>query len=407
VNSRKTVAVIGQGYVGLPLSVAAVDAGWKVYGIDIDAEKIKSLKAGISYIEDIAGKDLQNSLKLGFIPTLDFEVLSQAEIVVICVPTPLGDDSATPNLTPLISAVEKIAEFAIQGTLIINESTSFPTTVRELIPTTVRRVKPDLELLFAVAPERVDPGNKKWSYKATPRLVAGLTEEASKLAISFYASFCEKVVEVATPEVAEFSKLLENSFRQVNIALVNELAPLARSIGINIFDVIEAAATKPYGFMPFWPGVGVGGHCIPVDPMYLSWFARKKEINLTLIDSAQAVNLQQPSRIAQLVCEFTPNLDSRILIIGLAYKSGSKDIRESPSLELLEILEKTYEEVQWWDEFIESWNGRSRSTLSEKYDLVVVTHPVFSESLLHVLSTATSVIDCTGVLNPMNNSTRI
>lgn len=350
---NKTVAVIGQGYVGLPLSIAAVGAGWKVYGIDIDADKIDFLKAGISYIEDIADKDLQSALKLGFIPTLDFEVLSQAEIVVICVPTPLNDDSSTPNLTPLISAVEKIAEFAITGTLIINESTSFPTTVRELIPTTVRRIKPDLELLFAVAPERVDPGNEKWSYKATPRLVAGLTEEAAQLAISFYASFCEKVVEVDTPEVAEFAKLLENSFRQVNIALVNELAPLARSIGINIFDVIEAAATKPYGFMPFWPGVGVGGHCIPIDPMYLSWFAREKGMNLTLIDSAQAINLQQPSRIARLVSEFTPNLNSKILIIGLAYKSGSKDIRESPSLELLELLEKTYEEVQWWDEFIE------------------------------------------------------
>ena len=404
---NKTVAVIGQGYVGLPLSIAAVGAGWKVYGIDIDADKIDFLKAGISYIEDIADKDLQSALKLGFIPTLDFEVLSQAEIVVICVPTPLNDDSSTPNLTPLISAVEKIAEFAITGTLIINESTSFPTTVRELIPTTVRRIKPDLELLFAVAPERVDPGNEKWSYKATPRLVAGLTEEAAQLAISFYASFCEKVVEVDTPEVAEFAKLLENSFRQVNIALVNELAPLARSIGINIFDVIEAAATKPYGFMPFWPGVGVGGHCIPIDPMYLSWFAREKGMNLTLIDSAQAINLQQPSRIARLVSEFTPNLNSKILIIGLAYKSGSKDIRESPSLELLELLEKTYEEVQWWDEFIESWNGRSRSTLSEKFDLVVVTHPVFSENVLHLLFSAASIIDCTGTLNPMKNSTRI
>ena len=151
----------------------------------------------------------------------------------------------------------------------------------------------------------------------------------------------------------------------------------------------------------------MGGHCIPVDPMYLSWFAREKGMNLTLINSAQAVNLKQPSRIAQLVCESSPNLDSKILIIGLAYKSGSKDTRESPSLELLKILEKIYEEVQWWDEFIESWNGRARSTLSEKFDLVVVTHPVFSEKLLHVLFTATNVIDCTGVLNPMNNSTRI
>ena len=399
---EKTVAVVGQGYVGLPLAIAAVSAGWKVYGIDVDLSKINSLLEGRSYIEDISSENVQKALSDGFKPTSDHSVIKEASIVVICVPTPI-DDTATPNLQGLISAVEKIGEFASSGTLVINESTSFPTTVRNLIPSTIKGISPELTLLFAVAPERVDPGNKDWSYRKTPRLVAGLTVEATKKAVSFYSTFCDNVVEVAQPEIAEFSKVLENSFRQVNIALVNELAPLARSIGVSIFDVIEAASTKPYGYMPFRPGVGVGGHCIPVDPMYLSWFARGRGIDLKMIESAQVINLNQPALVAQIAFDQGLEKNAKILVIGLAYKAGSKDLRESPSLELLKVLAGKFSNLEWWDESIESWNGTSRSKLSHAFDLVIVTHPIISSEILQILNSSNKVVDCTGKLKGFRN----
>ena len=403
---EKTVAIIGQGYVGLPLSIAATNAGWRVYGIDVAEWKIQSLVDGLSYVEDVSDQDLVKALREGFPPTSDYAHIGEASIAIICVPTPI-DHESRPDLQPLISAVKKIGEFALPSTLVINESTSYPTTVRKLIPSTIKEVDANLELLFAVAPERVDPGNKAWSYQRTPRLVSGLTPEATTRAVSFYSSFCENVVEVSTPEIAEFSKVLENSFRQVNIALVNELAPLARLTGISIFDVIEAAATKPYGFMPFWPGVGVGGHCIPVDPMYLSWFARQNGMDLQLIESAQAINAMQPSQVAKLISEQALSKDSQILVVGIAYKAGSKDLRESPSLELIKQISVDYPKVEWWDESIDSWNETFRSKLANDFDLIVVTHPINSEVISEALQRAKKIIDCTGRIRGLNNTISI
>lgn len=403
---EKTVAIIGQGYVGLPLSIAATNAGWRVYGIDVAEWKIKSLVDGRSYVEDVSDLDLVKALKEGFTPTSDYAHLGEASIAIICVPTPI-DHESRPDLQPLISAVKKIGEFALPSTLVINESTSYPTTVRKLIPSTIKEVDANLELLFAVAPERVDPGNKSWSYQRTPRLVSGLTPEATIRAVSFYSSFCENVIEVSTPEIAEFSKVLENSFRQVNIALVNELAPLARLTGISIFDVIEAAATKPYGFMPFWPGVGVGGHCIPVDPMYLSWFASQNGMDLQLIESAQAINAMQPSQVAKLIFEQKLSKDSQILVVGIAYKAGSKDLRESPSIELIKQISVDYPKVEWWDESIDSWNETFRSNLANDFDLIVVTHPIKSEEVLESLYRAKKIIDCTGKIRGLHNAISI
>lgn len=403
---EKTVAIIGQGYVGLPLSIAATNADWRVFGIDVEEWKIESLNKGISYVEDVSNQDLEKSLRKGFTPTSDFARISEANIAIVCVPTPI-DHESRPDLQSLISAVKKIGEFALPGTLVINESTSYPTTVRHLIPSVVKEIDVNLELLYAVAPERVDPGNKTWSYHETPRLVSGLTPEATTRAISFYSSFCENVVEVASPEIAEFSKVLENSFRQVNIALVNELAPLARLVGISIFDVIEAASTKPYGFMPFWPGVGVGGHCIPVDPMYLSWFARQNGTNLQLIESAQSINTKQPSQVAEIIAEQKLSEDARILLVGMAYKAGSKDLRESPSLELFKQISARYPRVEWWDESITAWNGTLRSKLAHEFDLIVVTHPIKSEEVSESLSRAKKIIDCTGKLRGLHNAISI
>lgn len=403
---EKTVAIIGQGYVGLPLSIAATNAGWRVFGIDVAEWKIRSLIDGRSYVEDVSDQDLVKALKEGFTPTSDYARIGEASIAIICVPTPI-DHESRPDLQPLISAVKKIGEFALPSTLVINESTSYPTTVRKLIPSTIKEVDANLELLFAVAPERVDPGNKSWSYQRTPRLVSGLTPVATTRAVSFYSSFCENVVEVSTPEIAEFSKVLENSFRQVNIALVNELAPLARLTGISIFDVIEAAATKPYGFMPFWPGVGVGGHCIPVDPMYLSWFARQNGMDLQLIESAQAINAMQPSQVAKLIFEQNLSKDSQILVVGIAYKAGSKDLRESPSIELIKQISVDYPNVEWWDESIVSWNGTFRSNLANDFDLIVVTHLIKSEEVLESLNRAKKIIDCTGKIRGLHNAISI
>lgn len=405
-NREKTVAIIGQGYVGLPLSIAASHAGWRVFGIDLEKWKIDSLKDGNSYVEDVSDQELVKALREGFTPTSDYACLGEASIAIICVPTPI-DNESRPDLQPLISAVKKIGEFASPSTLVINESTSYPTTVRHLIPSIIKEVDSNLELLYAVAPERVDPGNKSWSYQRTPRLVSGLTPEATTRAVSFYSSFCENVVEVSTPEIAEFSKVLENSFRQVNIALVNELAPLARLTGISIFDVIEAAATKPYGFMPFWPGVGVGGHCIPVDPMYLTWFARQNGMDLQLIESAQAINAMQPSQVAKLIFEQKLSKDSQILVVGISYKAGSKDLRESPSIELIKQISVDYPKVEWWDESIDSWNETFRSNLAKDFDLIVVTHPIKSEEVLESLYRAKKIIDCTGKIRGLDNAISI
>jgi UDP-N-acetyl-D-glucosamine dehydrogenase len=399
---KDSVAILGQGYVGLPLAMAAQEAGWNVYGLDLSEERVRRLRMGQSFIEDVSDEKLQSALAKGYTPTSNFAVLGEVSIAVVCVPTPL-DSENQPDLSPLESAVRTIASYAKEGTLIINESTSFPSTVREIIPKVVAEVNPELKLLYAVAPERVDPGNAEWGYRETPRLVGGLTEEATNRAVDFYSSFCNHVVRVESPEIAEFSKVLENSFRQVNIALVNELIPLARELNVSLFDVIEAASTKPYGFMPFWPGVGVGGHCIPIDPMYLAWLAKSKGSPISLIEQAQMVNQGTPTEVWKQIKKLCLAQHSSVLQVGIAYKPRVSDVRESPSVELFEFVSSFFSRAQWWDSSIEEWNGTARSTLDEDFDLVIVTHRIGNDKVEASLKKAKVVIDCTGQYRHLPN----
>lgn len=401
-SPREFVAVLGQGYVGLPLSLAAHAVGWKVKAIDIDQNKVRNLRQGFSHIEDVSEVDLKTAISQGLEFSSDLNLISDCKIVIICVPTPL-DNKLEPDLTLLERAVKAVAKFARNHTLLINESTSFPSTTRELIPRLVFEISPNLELLYAVAPERVDPGNKQWNYQQTPRLVAGLTEEATNRTIDFYSSFCEKVIRVSSPEVAEFSKVLENSFRQVNIALVNELVPLAQDLGVSLYEVIEAASTKPYGYMPFWPGVGVGGHCIPVDPMYLSWFAKSRGKSASIIEASQQVNDAGPARVFEIIKSLDLPKESLVLQVGLAYKAGVSDLRESPSLSLFQLLQIEYKNLDWWDNSLQEWNAAGRSNLQSDYDLVVLTHRCENPELELTIRRSRKVLDLTGQFRGLSN----
>jgi UDP-N-acetyl-D-glucosamine dehydrogenase len=397
--SRKKAAIIGQGYVGLPLALTALGCGWEVIGIDSSKERVEQVFSGQSPVEDVSDEELRSALNSSYEITSDFEKLQEVEIIVICVPTPLNDDGA-PDLDPLSRACEDIARFAPAGALVINESTSFPGTIRNFIPNLIRSINPNLELEFAAAPERVDPANSKWHFGNTPRLVGGLTPRALERAVAFYSSFCEVVIPVSSPEVAEMSKLLENSYRQVNIALVNQFSLVAQKLKISMAEVINSASSKPYGFMPFHAGIGVGGHCIPVDPMYLSWFARSEGLQMSLIDEAQRVNEGMPFETLKRIKSLGVKEDSRILLVGISYKPRVADLRESPSLVLLDLLAKEFRNIEWWDPMVSDLRGTPRTNPSGKFDLVVLVHSADSPEIQKVLQDAELILDYTGKFNP-------
>lgn len=398
-TNRKKVAIIGQGYVGLPLAIAALRCGWEVVGIDSSKGRVEQISSGRSFVEDVSDEELRSALNSSYVITSSFAKLQEVEIIVICVPTPLDDEGA-PDLGPLSRACEDIARFALAGALVINESTSFPGTIRDFIPNLIRSIKPKLELEFAAAPERVDPANLKWHFGNTPRLVGGLTPRAMERAVAFYSSFCEVVIPVSSPEVAEMSKLLENSYRQVNIALVNELSLVAQKLNISMTEVINSASSKPYGFMPFHAGIGVGGHCIPVDPMYLSWFARREGFQMSLIDEAQRVNDRMPFETLKRIKSLGVKEDSRILLVGISYKPRVADLRESPSLVLLELLAKEFRNIEWWDPLVSHVRGMPRTNPSGKFNLVVLVHSADLSEIQEVLQDAELILDYTGKLNP-------
>lgn len=397
------VSIIGQGYVGLPLAHSLVSAGLHVTGIDIDEDKIALLNKGQTVIEDVTDVDVLAMLETSrYEATSSFSAISESDVVVICVPTPLSE-SNDPDLTALMSATKAIAQVAKSGALIVNESTSFPGTVRDLIVNIFREIRPNVEFDFACAPERVDPGNSKWGHANTPRLVGGLTEKSLSRAVNFYSKVCNQVIPVSSPEVAELAKLLENSFRQVNIALVTELAEISSSIGVNVQEVIEAAATKPYGFMKFTPSVGVGGHCIPVDPMYLSWFAKQKGSKLELVDVAQKVNEQRPDKVAQRAMELAGKAPARILIVGLGYKPNTSDLRESPSVKIYGILKSAGFEVSWFDSHVDAFDGKSCETHVSDFGLIIYAQPDSNFKLDDVIREKYRILDCTGRISKLEN----
>jgi UDP-N-acetyl-D-glucosamine dehydrogenase len=371
------IAIIGQGYVGRSLAIAAVGAGHSVIGFDTDASVISSLQ-----------------IKGDFQGTTEASLIGLAEIVVIAVPTPL-DAARNPDLSAIMAACKTIVEILKKPVLVINESTSHPGTLRNEIAAVIEGAS-GLRHLYAVSPERVDPGNRKWNQKNTPRLLAGLTPEATNLARKFYSSFCDEIIEVSTPEVAEAAKLFENTFRQVNIALVNEFAQISNALGIPTREVLEAASTKPFGFMSFQPGAGVGGHCIPIDPSYLAYVAEVAGVPATLIRNANEVNLKMPSYVVSRVAGDVGSLKGKkVLVIGISYKENVSDTREAPAALVIIELQKLGAEVSWHDPVVGTWNGHNSCELKGFDAAIVVTkHDVVSES--DIKTCAPYIFDCTG-----------
>jgi UDP-N-acetyl-D-glucosamine dehydrogenase len=371
------IAIIGQGYVGRSIADAAVSAGHAVVGFDTDASVVSSLQ--------ISG-DFQS--------TTDSTLIGSADIVVIAVPTPL-DSARKPDLSAVKAACKTIIESVKKPVLVINESTSYPGTLRNEIAAVIESAT-GLGHTYAASPERVDPGNEKWVQKNTPRLLAGLTPEATALARKFYSSFCDQIVEVSSPEVAEAAKLFENTFRQVNIALVNEFAQISNALDIPTQEVLDAAATKPFGFMSFKPGPGVGGHCIPVDPSYLAHVAEGAGVPATFIRYANEVNLAMPAYVVVRVAGDVGSLKGKkVVVVGVAYKANVKDTREAPAALVISELQKIGAEVSWHDPVVGTWNGQSSCELKGFDVAIIVTkHDVVSEAVIKAC--APYVFDCTG-----------
>jgi UDP-N-acetyl-D-glucosamine dehydrogenase len=354
------VGIIGLGYVGLPLAVAFAEAGEHVIAVDLDERKIAAIAAGDSYIEDIPSARLAE-VKDAIEASTHYAPLARADAVLICVPTPLTANRE-PDLGPLINAGEQLGRVLQRGQLIVLESTTYPGTTRErLVPLLEQesglRVGEGLNVAFS--PERVDPGRTDYTLRNTPKVVGGITPECSERAAELYGRVCDQIVPVSTPEAAELTKLLENIFRSVNIALVNELAILAERMGIDIWEVVEAAASKPYGFTRFDPGPGMGGHCLPVDPFYLTWRAREFEMSTEFIELAGKINQQMPqycvARIERALNDVTkPVKGSRIAILGVSYKGGVGDIRESPALRIIRVLAERGASLTYHDPFVPS-----------------------------------------------------
>ena len=378
------ISIIGQGYVGQSLAIVAANAGHVVLGYDVNPDLINQLVDGKSYVPGVNSNVLFELLKKGnYTPTTNAQLISNSEIVIIAVPTPL-DVNRQPDLSFVFSACNVIVENCHSGTLIINESTSYPGTLRNVIKPTVEKAEKK-EFMFASAPERVDPGNSDWNIGNTPRVIAGLSAEATSKAIQFYSTFCSSLYQVSSPEVAEASKLFENTFRQINISLVNEFSIISRALGFSAHEAIKAASTKPFGFMPFFPSIGVGGHCIPIDPIYLSYIAKSVGIEPKFIELANSTNLNMPSVVARQIDNFIQGglSGKRIQIAGIAYKPGVPDMRESPVLYLIKELEKFGGEVIWCDPLVGEFNGEISTPLKLDIDLglIVTPHEEFDFSI--------------------------
>ncbi|WP_284643282.1 nucleotide sugar dehydrogenase [Paenibacillus silviterrae] len=383
------IGVIGLGYVGLPLAVEKAKVGFQVFGFDVQQKRVDFVNQGINYIGDVVEDELRVLVKNGRIQaTTDYSLMNEVDVVTICVPTPL-DDYQQPDISYVRSSAESIAQHLRPGMLVVLESTTYPGTTEEV-------VKPILESTgltcgvdfhLAYSPERVDPGNKHFNTKNTPKVVGGTTPECTAVAAALYEQVLEgKVHQVSSPAVAEMEKILENTFRNINIALANEMAILCDRMGIDVWEVIDAAKTKPYGFMAFYPGPGLGGHCIPVDPWYLTWKAREYNYHTRLIEIAGEINNSMPEfvveRIGHLLNEEAkPIKHSRVLLLGVAYKKDIDDYRESPILDIMELLEKKGAQVQFSDPHIPGFTYRGRGyegiELTEEAvasaDIVVIT----------------------------------
>jgi UDP-N-acetyl-D-glucosamine dehydrogenase len=381
------IGIMGLGYVGLPLAVAFAEEGREVVALDVDPGKIAALRAGESYVEDISSDRLQRAAAR-ITPTTDAQALAACEAVLICVPTPLTANRE-PDLGPLLSATHALASVLRAGQLVILESTTYPGTTRDRLAPVLEEsgLVAGRDFNVAFSPERVDPGRTDFTLRSTPKVLGGLTEQCADRAEALYREVCDEIVRVSTPEAAELTKLLENIFRSVNIALVNELAMLCDRMGIDIWEVVDAASTKPYGFMRFEPGPGMGGHCLPVDPFYLSWRAREFDMATEFIELAGKVNQQMPyhcvEKIERVLNDAAkPVRGSRIAVLGVSYKPGQGDTRESPALKIIGLLTGLGAELRYHDPYVEALPeyGLRSDPLDEAIEdcdlaVIVTAHP--------------------------------
>ncbi len=416
---KYNLGVVGLGYVGLPLAVDAVSSGLSVIGYDISEKKNNLINNGQSPIEDISNDDLNSALDQGFIATNDEAVLGDVEHIVISVPTPLTDYQ--PDLTYVKAAASSVGRNLREGQVVILESTTYPGTTEEvLIPEIAKHSnkKPGEEFYVGYSPERIDPGNKTWKFKNTPKIISGVNDDSLKKIESFYKSIIDEVVPVSSPKEAEMVKLLENTYRHVNIALINELAILCNMLDVDIWEVVEAAGTKPFGFESFHPGAGVGGHCIPVDPQYLSFKTRQIGQPVRFVELAQEINNSMPLYVCDRVSEFLNNIgkplkDSKILVYGVAYKPDIGDTRESPANEIIDILVERGSKVDYFDSYVKEFSTDNNKLVSvdqdkklDKYDMILI-HTLHSNSDIESLNKCgTPIFDTTGS-KLLKNTTKI
>ena len=391
------VSIIGQGYVGLTISAFAGEF-YEIVGFDNNQKIVDQLNQGISHIEGVESSVLKSLIKAGrYKATTNGAEINGSDIVVIAVPTPLNKDRQ-PDLTYIEAACKTVGENVKNSALIINESTSFPGTIRNYIKPAIEKYSSgNVEHLYAISPERVDPGRGDFNQKNTPRLYAGLTPEASVGTREFYSKFCDQLIEVSSPEVAEAAKLFENTFRQVNIALVNEFAQITNALGICVYETLDAANTKPYGFMKFTPSAGVGGHCIPVDPSYLAAVAEERGVPATFIRRANEVNLEMSKYVVDRVEADNGGFlqGKSVLIVGVAYKPNVADIRETAAELVIEHLRARGAVVAWHDDVVGTWNGQKSSDLSGADIAIVITkHDVVDAKA--IMASAPYVFDTTG-----------
>jgi len=414
-----TAAVVGLGYVGLPLAMEYADAGIEVIGIDVDGSKVRVLKTGKSYIGDVPSESVKNAVDTGlFTATTDFSAVAMADTVNICVPTPLRK-TKDPDLSYIVSAMEHILEYLHKDMLLVLESTTYPGTTAEVLAPMVegKGFKVGTDIFLAFSPERVDPGNAQFTTKNIPKVVGGVTPKCTKVATALYTGVLENVHPVSSAAVAEMVKLLENTFRSVNIALVNEIALMANRMGIDVWEVIEAAKTKPFGFMPFYPGPGIGGHCIPLDPFYLSWKAKQYGFESRFIELAGVVNGQMPHYTVDRVIEALNRNrkavnGAKVLVLGVAYKKNISDVRESPALDILQLLSKRGALLSYCDPYVPEVREAgivlkaspfNAGTLRKADCVVVVTdHAAFDYKL--VAREAKVVVDTRNALKGMNGN---
>lgn len=352
-----TVGIVGLGYVGLPLAVAFAEEGIDVVGVDVDLRKIQGLQAGQSHVEDIPSKRLK-AVSDRMHLTTRYADLATAQSVIVCVPTPLTGNRE-PDLGPLLDAGRNVASVLQIGQLVVLESTTYPGTTREQFVPVLEKsgLVAGQDFFVAYSPERVDPGRTDYTLRSTPKVVAGLTAKCADLVVALYTQVCDQVIPVSSPDVAELTKLLENIFRSVNIALMNELAILSDRMGIDIWEVIDAAATKPYGFMRFDPGPGMGGHCLPVDPFYLSWRAREFDMTTRFVELAGEINQQMPYHCVSLIHRALNKQGksvhgARVTLLGVSYKAGVGDVRESPALKMISLLDRLQADLRYHDPYV-------------------------------------------------------